>query len=280
MPSGEPLPPTTQPNAPLPKEGMGKAAKPIMPLRRAARACKEGATWRNRRQCIATIVQTDIMFNLFKKKKLDWVHLPAPDDSILFFEAIKQKSEYYWAETTPNPSIYGCQQQGNSQWKPGLTDNELKDFEMAIGYEFPLPLKNFYKTMNGLTKPGINVFGSDGTKPTFKSLYYSYPDDLPVIEELINWIYEENKVNASMVKQGIVPAIFPVYQHRFMLTNSVDNPILSMHGADIIYWSDSLSKLLANEIFDANFNIHDFESNPINQPEIKFWLDEKQYDEN
>jgi ABC-type oligopeptide transport system substrate-binding subunit len=165
------------------------------------------------------------MFNLFKKKEIDWVQLPAPDDSIPFFETIKYKSEAYWAETTLNTTIYGFQIQENSTWRPGLTDNELREFEIAIGYEFPLPLRNFYKTMNGLTKPGINIFGNDGTKPTFRPVFYSYPNDLQAITDLINWIYKENNVQENVANNDNISAIFPICWHRFMLIDIPGNPI-------------------------------------------------------
>jgi hypothetical protein len=53
-----------------------------------------------------------------------------------------------------------------------------------------------------------------------------------------------------------------------------------MHGNDVIYWTESLSKLLGTELFSNVYNAYDFETNPKNQPDIEFWLDDKQYDEN
>ena len=143
-----------------------------------------------------------------------------------------------------------------------------------MGFSFPTPLRNFYKTTNGLTKQGINIYGSDGTPFSFRSVFYSYPDDIELIQEQIDWIYEATSVKKKNLESLEVSRIFPVYGHRFMLVDIPGNPILSMYGDDIIYYADNLSKLLANEIFSGIiYNVSDFESPPQSQPEIKFWLD-------
>ncbi|NTS42153.1 hypothetical protein HRG84_14715 [Flavisolibacter sp. BT320] len=214
------------------------------------------------------------VFNLFKKDQPNWVTLPEPDDSISFFETIKRESEKFWNDTLPNKDIYGFQIQPDTKWRPGLTNTEIQEFETAMGFSFPTPLWNFYKTMNGLTKAGINLYGKNGTPPAFRPLFYSFPDDLRLVKEQIEWIYEATSVKAEDLQGLGVSRIFPVYQHRFMLVDHPDHPILSMYGDDIIYWADSLSKLLANEIFQGViYNVSDFESPPQAQPEIKFWVD-------
>ena len=214
-------------------------------------------------------------FNLFKKKdSIDWVTLPQPDDSASFFETIKKESESFWANTSPNKSIYGFQIQQDSKWQQGLTDIELQEFENSFGFSFPTSLRNFYKTMNGLTKQGLNLYGNDGTPNAFRSVFYTYPDDIQLIQEQIDWIYEATSVKKEDLEHLEVSRIFPVYGHRFMLVDIPGNPILSMYGDDIIYYADNLSKLLVNEIFSGNiYNVSDFESPPQSQPEIKFWLD-------
>ena len=213
-------------------------------------------------------------FNLFRRDKIDWVILPRPDDSLSFFETIKRESEKFFADTLPNKGIYGFQFQQNSKWRTGLSDTELQEFEKAVGFSFPTPLRNFYPTMNGLTKPGVNLYGSSGTPEAFRSVFYSYPDDLQLIKEQINWIYEATSVKKEDLEGLGVSRIFPVFQHRFMLVDIPGNPILSMYGDDIIYYAENLSKLLANEIFaGVIYNVSDFESPPQTQPEIKFWLE-------
>jgi hypothetical protein len=202
------------------------------------------------------------------------VTLPQPDESLSFFETIKKESETFWADSSPNKDIYGFQIQQDSKWRQGLSDGELQEFESSIGFSLPIPLRNFYKTMNGLTKQGINLYGNDGTRPTFRSVFYSYPEDLKLIQEQIEWVYETKSVKKEDLERLKVSRIFPVYRHRFMLVDIPDNPILSMHGEDIIYFAENLSKLVANEIFSGViYNVYDFESPLQSQREIKFWLD-------
>ena len=136
------------------------------------------------------------------------------------------------------------------------------------------PLWNFYKTMNGLTKPGINLYGNSGTPPAFRPVFYSYPDDLQNKKKNIDWIYEATSVRREELEGLGVSRIFPVFQHRFMLVDITGNPILSMYGDDIIYYAENLSKLLANEIFEGVlYNVSEFESPPQTQPVINLWLD-------
>ena len=214
-------------------------------------------------------------FNLFKKKdNIDWVTLPEPDDSISFFEIIKSESEKFWVDTSLNKGIYGFQIQQDSKWRHELSDTELQAFENCLGFSFPTPLRNFYKTMNGLTKQGINLYGNDRTQPTLRSVFYSYPDDLNLIQDQIDWIYQGIFVKREDIEHLGASKIFPIYGHRFMLIDMPGNPILSMYGDDIIYYAENLSKLLANEIFSGViYNVSDFESPPQSQPEIKFWLE-------
>jgi len=214
-------------------------------------------------------------FNLFKKKdNIHWVTLPQPDDSISFFETVKNESEKFWVDTSPNKGIYGFQIQQDTKWRQGLSDTELQEFENYLGVSFPTPLRNFYKTMNGLTKQGVNLYGNDGTPPAFRSVFYSYPDDIQLIQEQVDWIYDATSVKKEDLENLEVSRIFPVYGHRFMLIDMPSTPILSMYGDDIIYYAENLSKLLANEIFSGViYNVSDFESLPQLQPEIKFWLD-------
>ncbi len=127
--------------------------------------------------------------------------------------------------------------------------------------------------MNGLDKPGINIYGNSEADKTYKSVFHSFNDDLEVIKERINFIFESFDLQQEDLEIKHISRIFPVYQHRFMLIDEPGCPILSIYGNDVIYWSDNISKLLATEIFSDIYNPWDFESNPKNSRSIKFWLD-------
>ena len=214
-------------------------------------------------------------FKIFKSNKPDWLELPQPDDSIDYFLKIKKISDQYWSDLSINNTIYGFQVQFDSKWRSGLSEEQINNFENEVGIPFPTSLRNYYKSMNGLTKPGINVFASDGNIPAYHPIYYSYPDDIKIILEMIAWIYDENKVNKEILAQNNISRIFPITGHRLMLIDIPGNPILSMYGDDIIYYAENLSKFLANDIFHNINNVYDFESGPDNEPKIKFWLDDK-----
>ena len=200
------------------------------------------------------------------------VSLPKPDGTVEYFRAIKNLSEKYWSDIEINPNTYGYQIQKNSKWKQGLTEQQLKEFEKELAIEFPIELKNFYRVMNGLDKPGINVFGSNGDDPGYNPVYYSYPDDLEEIRENINWIYESNGLDEDRIRKKEIPGIFPIVGHRFLILDK-NNQILSMYGDDIIFWTDNISKLIATDIFPEIQNDSEFETD-ANNTEVKFWLEQ------
>ena len=87
----------------------------------------------------------------------------------------------------------------NQSGKKGLSEEQLQEFEKVMGFEFPLPLRNFYLTMNGLDKPCINVYGNSGEDAAFQPIFYSFPDDLDLIKENIDWIYKKNKTDLHLL---------------------------------------------------------------------------------
>lgn len=201
-------------------------------------------------------------------------NLPKPDNSIAFFESLKQESEKYWSFKSLDHSIYGFQVQPFSKWKPGLDEQQLIEFEKTIGFEFPGDLKNFYRTMNGLDLPGINIHGGQPISNSFEYLFYSYPDQLSAIKSVVEWIYHENGIKEKELRPQGASRIFPIYGHRFMLIDHDAHPVLSMYGNDTLYWSENISKLLAKEIFGSKLlNEKEFETDYTNPPYIKFWVD-------
>jgi hypothetical protein len=204
-------------------------------------------------------------------KNIPSIKLPEPADSIEFFEAIKKIANDYWSDKEISKDVYGFQIQKGTKWKNGLSDLEIAKFEDEIGFKFPTALRNFYKTMNGIDKKGINVYGNSGENFAYQPIYYSYPEDLDIIKEYITWIYEENKVNYDQLLQENISRIFPVCGHRFVLVDGTENYVLSMYGDDVIFWADNISKLVATDIFKNIDNMIDYKSNP-NDVAVKFWI--------
>ncbi len=211
--------------------------------------------------------------DIFKKKPIPdyFYELPEPNGSIEYFEKIKILSEKYWQETNINENLSGFQVQKESKWKDGLSENQLVDFQVKLNIEFPNELKNFYRTMNGLDKKGINVFGKNCFTPSLQPIYYSFPEDLELIKDKIEYVYKSNGLSNEVVETERIPKIFPITGHRFLIIDE-NTQILSMFSDDIVFWSESISKLVANEIFDNILNVTEFESNPNLAKQVKFWL--------
>lgn len=180
------------------------------------------------------------------------------DCSVASFQFLKEESEKYWEEIELE-ILWGFQIQSGSKWKKGLLESELADFQQQLQIEFPEPLKNFYRTMNGLTLPGINNNCNEGPI-TYGPKFYSYPEDIIRIKEQINWVLEENNLTRTELNSKNIPQIFPFFGHRFLILDE-DECVLSMYGNDIIFWETNLAKGIAKDIFDLNpaISMNDFE---------------------
>ncbi|PWN59109.1 SMI1/KNR4 family protein [Chryseobacterium viscerum] len=168
------------------------------------------------------------------------------DNSISSFQLIKKKSEKYWQKVDLQ-ECWGFQIQEGSKWKKGLSEPELEDFQRQLNIKFPESLKNYYRTMNGLDKPGIDNNGGKG-EFDFGPIFYSYPDDIPIIQTRIKWIMEANRVTEDIIKSQNVPPIIPYLGHRFLILDH-EEAVLSMFGNDIILWNNNLSRGIAKDIF-------------------------------
>lgn len=197
--------------------------------------------------------------------------LPPPDDSLQCFQKLKQITTKAWRRTEIEDNCYGLQMQSRTRWRDGLSESTLAEFERAMGYAFPTPLKNYFLTMNGLDTPGIDVQGSHGDAPRYGPIYYSYPDDLNEIKRTIEWV-----LGANLVAFEDLPAkasrIFPIKGHRFLLIDDPKSRVLSMYGDDIIYWSSGVSSLLIREEFPALYQSEGFAQYGTKKG-IDFWLD-------
>lgn len=197
--------------------------------------------------------------------------VPLPDDSLQCFQNIKQAANKNWRRAKIEENCHGFQIQAGTKWREGLTQTALAEFEGVMGYEFPVPLKKYYLTMNGLDKSGIDVQGSDGTPARYGPIYYSYPDDLNEIKKTIEWVLHANHISTEDLPSK-ASRIFPVKGHRFLLIDDPKHRVLSMFGDDIIYWANSLSELLIREEFSRKYYTAGFDSHN-NIEGIKLWLD-------
>jgi hypothetical protein len=162
-------------------------------------------------------------------------------DYINTFLEIKQLTEDLWDKKNVD-KIYGYQFQPKTKWKDGLSPNQINEFEKAMGFEFPEILKDYYSVMNGVDKENVNAFGDNGYSYAYSTRLYSYPGDIQIIDDLIQWIYDENRVDFNEEEHKNISRIFPVYAHYYILIDHPAHPILSMYGDEIVHISNSLTE--------------------------------------
>jgi hypothetical protein len=135
-----------------------------------------------------------------------------------------------------------------------------------MGFKFPEVLFDYYTVMNGVDKEQKNLYGGK-YEPEYSKNFYSFPDDINKINKLIQWIYEENKINKKIMENKNISRIFPIHSHRFLLIDHPNNPILSMFGDDIILYANNIADLFYIDLFENN-NIK------LNANiKINYWLD-------
>ncbi len=188
-----------------------------------------------------------------------------------FFPWLKKTSEHAWETVPLNDNIYGFQIQAGTKWNPGLSTDQIAQYEADMGFAFPPIFKQYLNVMNGTNKETINIYARCGEPFRYAPGFYAYPKDLTTIKEKIQWIYDDCQVTPPRVEAEAIPHIIPITGHRFLVVDRCpSNPVLSMYGNDIILYSQNLMNFLVDEIF---FN-HRPDPNLPENLLVKFWLDE------
>ena len=184
------------------------------------------------------------------------------DNSIAFFEHVKAITEAEWEHIDLNDPFSSHILPG-SKWKPGLSEKVLQEFEVEMGFTFPEPLRNFYRTMNGLDRARIYTDEDNNPFPYYQ--FYSYPEHLDKIRSQIEWIYESNRVTLAILKARAISRIFPIWGHRFIMIDEPGHPVLSMHGRDIIFYGLTLGSSFLHD------HLHYASRRKCNEPVVPFW---------
>jgi len=192
-----------------------------------------------------------------------------PDNPNVFFQWLKKMSEKVWENIEMKRGIFGFHTQKETKWLEGLSEEEIAEYETELGFAFPEIYKFYLRNMNGTDKPAVNTYG-DSEAVAYASDYYSFPRDLEIIKDRINWIYDEFLVDEEEVKRQNISHIIPIVSHRFLIAdNCVENPVLSMYGRDVAVYAPNLQKFLIADIFENSSMV----ATDINY-EIKLWLDD------
>jgi hypothetical protein len=167
------------------------------------------------------------------------------------FIEIKQLTEELWNKRNP-AKMYGYQFQPKTKWKTGLSDSEIAAFEKAMGFEFPEILRDYYSVMNGVDKESINVYGDSGYAYAYSKMLYGYPEDVKLLEDLTQSIYDENYIEKDQMKKENISRIFPVYGHCFMLIDHPKHPVLLMNGEEVLHYGNNLIEMFYGELARRN----------------------------
>ena len=197
------------------------------------------------------------------------MRLNPPQESKEFFIWLKNESERSWKKAKINPGIYGFQIQKRTKWNPPLSEVQITEYENELGFKFPGIYRTFLRHMNGTDKPAVNVYGKSGEPYAYAPEYYSYPRDLKVVKEMIEWICESFKIEVADIDGKRIPFILPIVSHRFLIVDEAgSNPVLSMHGDDVIPYASSLKNFLIDDIFRSHMQ----EEN-LPYISVDFWLE-------
>lgn len=137
-----------------------------------------------------------------------------PDNPNVFFQWLKKMSEKIWENVEMKRGIFGFQTQKETKWLEGLSQEEIAEYEIELGFAFPEIYKFYLRNMNGTDKPAINTY-ADSEAVAYASDYYSFPRDLEIIKDRIKWIYDEFLVDEEEVRRENIPHIIPIISHRF-----------------------------------------------------------------
>jgi len=196
------------------------------------------------------------------------MQLNPPKKAEMFFPWLKNESEKFWKSIKINSGIYGFQIQKDTKWNHGLSDSQIEAFEKDLGFKFPEIYKLFLKTMDGTNEPAVNIYGESGEPYAYSPAYYSYPRDLKIIKEMINWICESFNIKVGDIDGDKISFIIPIVSHRFLIVDkSGKNPVLSMYGDDVIPYASSLKTFLVDDIFNNGT-----QEDNLRDISVDFWL--------
>jgi hypothetical protein len=202
------------------------------------------------------------------------IDLLPPQNLNEFFPWLKKESEKVWAALAPYDPM---------KWLPGLTDDQIDEYERRMGFAFPAVYRMFLRCMNG-TEERYHFFHTflrcmNGTKERYH-FFHSYPRDLRGIIKMIDWACKIYGVKRrDLTKRGI-PHIMPISKwNRFMIMDGSDiNPVFGI----IAKWPGiriPINKSLSTYLFSSIFCTPPIQPVATEDTEsiysrVKFWLDD------
>jgi hypothetical protein len=173
-----------------------------------------------------------------------------------FLAEFKRATEEKWSQQSINPTTYGFQFQRGTCWNPGLSDDNIAEYENALGVRFPHDFRAFLRAMNGTDLPTLNIYGYSGEPPRTSVGVYSYPRDLEVVRQRIEDFRESrDEIAADLRGQGFDLStqdhLVPIYGHRYVVcTSNLDRSVvlsIVVHSTDAIVYANLLQGYLEHE---------------------------------
>ncbi len=136
----------------------------------------------------------------------------------------------------------------------GLSQEEIEAYQSEIGIQFPADLVTFLQHANGTDLQTVNVYGNDWNKHAYAPGVYSYPRDLEIIKQRIEWLKEDWAATLESLELekdvlGKNPEFIPFFSHRYILSNGDPDAsfVCSIHGNDAIVYGSNLKEYLQAE---------------------------------
>lgn len=174
-----------------------------------------------------------------------------------FLREFRRKCELHWSKKALRSNVYGFQIQAGTRWNPGLSEEEISEYQRVLGFCFPDDFKTMLREMNGTDLPTVNIFGSSGLPTTTSVGVYSFPDDLDFVKKRIeDVLLYRREIAADLAEQDfelpVSANLLPIYGHRYVLCTSSSDlsivlSILAQEEPDAIVYADSLQEYLEKE---------------------------------
>jgi hypothetical protein len=183
-----------------------------------------------------------------------------------FLTWFKAATETKWSRSSINPGIYGFQFLPGTRWNPGLSEAAVREYEEVLDARFPNDFRALLRFANGTDRETLNVYGSSGEPSSRWVGVYSYPRDIEIVREQIEYVSPHlDEICAHLAMQGcsILPGsrLVPIYAHRFVVCGSdpESSVVLSIviNGApdspipDAIVYGRSLESYLRSEFLGS-----------------------------
>jgi hypothetical protein len=170
-------------------------------------------------------------------------------------------------------------------FEPGLTDNELSSAEKKFGFKFPPDLRSFLQyalpvkgTKETSRFPNWRDLDNNNLKIHMGGPLHGILFD---VEHNNFWLEElgdkptELEEAKKMMTEAVnkAPRLIPIYSHRFLPSEPLEenNPILSVHQTDIIYYGNNLWKYLEVEFGSEPSQLVIYAGETEEPKKIKFW---------